>query len=84
MTIQEIKNDIYIYIIENVLMDAPENLNYSKNLFVDYDFDSITIIELILHIEEKYGVEFDILNLDFAELKSIDKISLNVFNMIKN
>lgn len=82
MTNQDIKNDICTYITENILLEMTEELDCSKNLFTDYGLDSITIIELILYMEEKYGIEFDLFNVDFVELKSVDRMSLNIFYMV--
>lgn len=83
MTIQEIESDICTYLIETMLIGgAKEELMCSKNLFTDYGLDSIAIIEMILYMEEKYKIEFQIFDVDFVELKTVHQISLKVFNMI--
>lgn len=84
MTRQEIKNDICEYILGNILFQEVPEIDCSKNLFTEYGMDSITIIEIILYVEERYKVKFDLFNVDFVELKSIDRISENIYEMISD
>ena len=46
--------------------------------------DSIAIVELILYLEEEFEIEFDLMNVDLVELKSIEAISENVYKIIKD
>lgn len=84
MTKQDIKDDICEYILSNILYQEVSEIDSSKNLFTEYGMDSITIIEVILYVEERYEIEFDLLNVDFVELKSIDRISENIYEIISN
>lgn len=83
MTKDDIKNSICEYISHNILPEIEEEVDCTKNLFKEYGIDSITIIEIILYLEEEFEIEFDLMNVDFVELKSIEKISENVYEMIK-
>ncbi len=82
MTNEKINEVIGMYIKTNIFKEKNSVLDCSKNLFIDYGFDSITIIELLIYLEEKFSIQFDLINLDLAELNSINSISNNVNKML--
>ena len=83
MNKEEINEVICTYIKKYIVEEENNILDCEKNLFTYYGVDSITIIELIMYLEEKYGVQFDLINLNLVELRSIDGISNNVKKMIE-
>ena len=84
MTKEKIKNSIYTYISVNIFPQIKEGIDCTKNLFEEYCMDSIAIVVLILYLEEEFEIEFDLMNVDLVELKSIEAISENVYKIIKD
>lgn len=75
--------------IEKIVKNGTENYMLSEfkettNLFEDLGYDSISIMKLIIDIEEEFGIEldmeyFDIDDLTIAKLKNMVK-SKSTFN----
>lgn len=62
------KEEIYQMIIQLCPIDLNENgtIGLDTDIITDLEFDSISIVELLERIEEKYGVDFTELP-DFLE-----------------
>lgn len=80
---ETIKKDILDYLMSKNLVDNQDDICSNSNLFMEYGFDSISMVEMMLHLEELYNIEFDIMNFDFNELKTIDNICENTYRLIR-
>lgn len=58
--------------MNDILEAIDEDIHDETNVFEDLMFDSIGIIELIVHIEECFHIEFD------------DDIMISTFSSVKN
>ena len=59
------------------------DLNQSTDLCVDYNFDSISIITLVVRIEEEFKIEFPNEYLIFEELRYYSKLLHNVNTLVE-
>lgn len=75
MTIEE---QIRSYIVETFLLDDGSELTFSMSLFESGILDSTGGIELVMFLEEKFGIKVDNKDLVPENLASIDNIALFV------
>lgn len=67
------------------IIDTPiEEIEMIENLYEEGYMDSIEIMELVLEIEDTFGIEIPDSKLLFSELRSIDSISEIIKNELDN
>lgn len=53
---------------------SKEDINETTNLFVDLGIDSIEMLELIVELENEFGIEFDDDEIDAEVLGDVSKL----------
>ena len=56
---------------DNWLIDTKEDL---INVIDELGFDSLLFVELIVSIEDEFGIEFDMNNLDINKLRHLNEL----------
>lgn len=74
----QIKNEIRAYIIENFLFGDDHGLDESTSFLANGIIDSTGILELVAFLEEKYAIRIDDEELLPEHLDSIDKAAVFV------
>lgn len=72
---QEIIESIISILEEINLIDSDTTIDENTSLYNEYGINSIEIIDLIVHIEEKYDFEFNNSNLSLGDFETISKIA---------
>lgn len=69
--------------ILSIVCDITNNkkIQYDTNLLENVLVDSLEILRIIIEIEEKYSIKFDMFSLDMKEFESVNKISNLVSSM---
>jgi acyl carrier protein len=70
-----IRKQLRTYLLENFMFGAsPEDLNDDASLLETGVLDSTGVLELVLHLEETYGIAVDTADLVPENLDSIDRL----------
>jgi len=72
---EDIRGVLRDYIAASSLVRSPGPLTDSTSLAVDGVLDSIAVLELVLFLETRFGVEFSMRDLDRRRLSSIEQIA---------
>lgn len=74
------KEDIEV-IVSNIIQDRINKKHCIANdaILLDEGIDSLTIIEVVVKIEESFNFEFEDENLSYKTLRSIDSISEYIY-----
>ena len=75
-------DDIIISLSANNV-SQPE-LNENTDLIVDCGFDSISIIECIVEIEQQFNIEFEDDSIDIERIQSYSWLKKYIIYMVKN
>lgn len=75
-------DNILVKVQEAVYEQTTAKLNFD-DILLDNGIDSISIIELIMKIEELFEIEFEMSKLNYKLLKSIRTISEHIHFIIK-
>lgn len=67
----EIMDQIRILIAENLEMKVPEKLNETDRFNEDLNIDSIMLLQLVVYIEEVFGVDVPEENVDPAVFQTV-------------
>ena len=54
----------------NLIVESPD-----EDLFESGLVDSLSLVGLIYELEQQYGIKIDVLELDFEELRSLNRIA---------
>lgn len=68
----ELKNELEMLISQT--LGCAVSLENDDNLMYDYGMDSIEIMSLIIAIEEKFDIEFELEDLDIENLMILSKL----------
>ncbi len=77
MTIENITNKI-----QEIICTQIGHKIKNDDILLENGIDSISIIEVITSIEEAFNIEFESSMLNYKMLKSIQTISLYVYNLL--
>jgi len=82
MTLDTIKDELYRYIMEKYALDGDPDYTTDVNLF-DYGFlDSMGATEVIMWLEETYGIEISQKDIILNPMNSVDEIAEVVFGKV--
>jgi acyl carrier protein len=63
-------------IVERLFMKiAPEDIDGDKSLIDDYGVDSVSLLELVVGLEEEFGIAVDDADFDVEHFKSVSALS---------
>lgn len=82
MTLEQIKENLYNYIMEKYELDGDPDYTTDVNLF-DYGFlDSMGATEVIMWLEETYHIEITQKDIVLYPMDSVDEIAEVVFGKV--
>ncbi len=71
---EQIKGKL-LEVVEDVMPDlATDNLDMSASLTEDYDVNSVSMIRMLVELEDKFGVEYDDNELALYKYSSFDDV----------
>ena len=70
---EKLKENVYELVSKVITID--EKINFESNLYNEYGLDSLGVIDLILALEESYGIELSDDDLILDNFESINRIS---------
>ena len=76
MTINYIRNKIQQFFAEN---HNTTNDIFDADIYDDLGLDSLGFVQLIVFCEDTFGYKFDIEEMDFEKLRTINSISETIF-----
>lgn len=63
-------------IVERLFMSiSPEEIDEEKSLLDDYDVDSVSLLELVVGIEEEFGIAVGDDDFDVANFETVSKLA---------
>ena len=80
----EIRKELFHLILENSPGDIKlKSISQDKDLIDDFSYDSISLIQLVVSIEEKFNIEFESEFLASDNITSINSILNYILNYSK-
>ena len=82
LTVDSIVNDLSLF-LETEIIDSSFRFD-NKSSFKDLGVDSLAVIQIILFVERKYGIEIKTEDLVPENLESVNTLAAFTFNRLVN
>lgn len=80
---ESVENRLKLMIVERLFMKiAPAELEEEKSLIDDYGVDSISLLELVVGLEEEFGIAVDDDDFDVAHFQTVSALAAFVKNKL--
>ncbi len=81
MTLDYIKRIIKLFFTTN---NIGSEAIFDLDIYNDLDMDSLGFVQLIVFCEDRFGYKFDISDMDFDNLRTINSISETIYKGVQS